>query len=351
MSTPTGRAPRRASHAHTVRGAAAELDPVEAVDVGRARAPRTPGSPRCPRSARPPPSARRAAADVVGRLLRPVALVATRVWREVAHPPRIPAPRPLGRPTSWVAAQAATSRARAPMRRLAQRPADGRPHAARRRVAARQAHADARPVDPRRRSRPCRRPPGTPRPGSRGSSARIERPVAAVADDHVAGRHRLRVRQPRHQHGVARDVDRRVGLAPVPGRDHAHRLVREAARAPPAGACARDPARSRAPRARPGPRPAAGRRARRAAPTSAGRPPSPTPATRAGTRAGGGWRPACTRARARCAPTARGGSPSRRRDSLNWSRPCSSAGVTKCSVARAHSRAPTRVRGSRAPIE
>ena len=167
------------------------------------------------------------------------------------------------------------------------------------------------------------------------ASARTSVPWPPWQTTDVARGHRLRVGQPRDEHRVGRDVDRRVGLAAVPGGDHAHGLAREPLERgaqQPVLAVLRGRGRHEHDRAR---RRAAGRPARPAAPTSAARPPAPTPATRAGTRAAAAWRPASARARGPCAPTARGGSPSRRRDSLNWSRPCSQRGLDEARVRRA----------------
>ena len=227
------------------------------------------------------PVARAPPADVVGRLRAPVARGCAGVRRgslirpcfQLRHRPRA---RRRGPPPS-----APPRRPRPHRRRSPQHPADRRPHAARRRAAARQPHAEAGPVDARGvlghvadgRAHDDRAAGGRAR--ARASRGRRGRPRRRRPASSARRRATARARRWPGR-------DRRVGLAAVPGRDHAHGLVRQARPARPAAAGARGPARSRARRARPGRRRAAGRRARPAAPTSAGRPPAPTPATSRG---------------------------------------------------------------------
>ena len=192
--------------------------------------------------------------------------------------PRARAPRSAA--PSWAAAQRATAAARA---RTGGRSA---PWTARRsergaEPARREPHADAGPVDARGvlvhvaggRADDDR---------AAGGERAHERAVAAVADDDVAQRHRLRVGEPGDEHARwPAPAIGAVGLAAVPGGDHAHRARRRGPRAPRAAAGARGPARSRARPARPGRRPAAARRARPAAPTAAARRRAPSAGQRA----------------------------------------------------------------------
>ena len=119
-----------------------------------------------------------------------------------------------------------------------------------------------------------------------------QRPVAAVGHDQVARRHRLRVRQPRHQHGVLGTETGGSGSRPLQRRDHAYALVGEPRQGGPQEPVLRVLRRRRGDEHH---RAVAGRRvdrARQAAPTAGARPRAATPASRAGTRAAAASRPA-----------------------------------------------------------
>ena len=157
---------------------------------------------------------------------------------------------------SWSAAQAAISPARARSDWIAQAPC-GRRAAATPASSAATATSARRPTTrPGRRSRPCRRPPGSRAParrrraparpcrGRRGRATRSRR------------RHRLRVAEPVDHDRVRRRRRQGPGRRVAVGRrQHPHRLVRRAPRAPPAPGGSRGPGRSTAP-----PAPAAHRR-------------------------------------------------------------------------------------------
>ena len=169
-----------------------------------------------------------------------------------------------------------------------------------------------------------------------------QRAVAAVADDDVARRHRLRVRQPRHQHGVgaARAIGG-SGSRPFQVAITRTRLARQALQRgaqQPVLAVLRG--RGRDEHDRPV--------ARRRLDALAGRLPHqrpddarPRPASRAGTRAAAAWRPASARARGRVHPRPAARRPSRRAASLSSSRPCSQRRARRSGRSRARqSRAP-----------
>ena len=171
-----------------------------------------------------------------------------------------------------------------------------------------------------------------------------QRPVAAVADDHVAQRHRLRVGQPRHQHGVrAAPSIGAGGSRPFVGRDHAHRLVAPARPAPRAAAGARGSCEVDGATSTTGPSPGGGS-TRSPGGSHMQRPDHAHP--RLGQRARvlelrERRRPASARARAPLWTYGSGASPSRARASLYSSRPCSSAARTKRRSARRHSARPS----------
>ena len=144
---------------------------------------------------------------------------------------------------------------------------------------------------------PGTRPRGT-RPPARAPASRGRR-----GDDHVAPRHRLRIRQPRHQHGVAGHLDRRRAAARLVGRDHPHRLARQALQAARNSLCSRVlRGRRRHQHDRPAP---GGGSTRSPGGSHCSGPTTRTQApTRAGTRAAATSRPSSARATARCGRTA-----------------------------------------------
>ena len=157
--------------------------------------------------------------------------------------------------------------------------------------------------------------------------------MAAVRDDQVAGRHRLRVGEPRHQHRVARDArSRRLRLAAVVGRDHPHALVREPRQRGAQQPVLAGPAPSRARRARPGRRRAA------ASTRSPGGSHSSGPTTRSHAGQSRGYSSCgsvATSVSERESPVwthGSGPSPSRARQSLYSRRPCSRPRATSRSV-------------------
>ena len=167
--------------------------------------------------------------------------------------------------------------------------------------------------------------------------------MAAVEHDDVAQRHRLARRRAR---GRARRSRAPGSAPPARGRCRWRSPARARRRGPSsaarssacAGSCDVEGATSTT-----GPRPAAARRARPAAPTAAARRPAATAPSAAGTRAGGACRPASARARARCGRHGSGPSPRRRAASrCTRARPCSSAAHDEAPVGPRQSAAPER---------
>ena len=170
-------------------------------------------------------------------------------------------------------------RTRASRRRKARRTAKRMPHGVHQRAAT----ARRRPPSPRApRSRPCRHPPGRRRrgsrrtgraPASRGRRGRRPRRRAAWSARRTATARRRRWAA----------TAAASGLAPVPGRDHAHRLVREPGKRRAQQPVPRGPARSMARSGRPGPSPGGGStRSPRRLPHQRPDHPQPRPATTRG---------------------------------------------------------------------
>ena len=206
------------------------------------------------------------------------------------------------------------------------------------------------PLHPRRRSRPCRRPPGSTAAGTPGAERPAHRPVPAVADHQVRQRHHLRVGEPvDHPRVRRRRQASRTGIEPVRRRQHPHRLVRQRLERHPHQPPARDPAPSTAP-----PPPAARR------PPAAPRPGAgssniigPVTCVCAGQRRGySSCGNVATSTRSALSPPwnrSSGGSPTAARVSFISRRAPLAAPVTSTGSAARHSARPTGVRGGCAP--